>query len=76
MEKATLRQYARDLRRNSTDTEKHLWYYAERISDGTGSSQHYTDEAIIHVSRLQHALVTGGRCSGDRHVDAGFESVA
>ena len=27
MEKATLRQYARELRRNSTDTEKHLWYY-------------------------------------------------
>ena len=27
MEKATLREYARDLRRNSTDTEKHLWYY-------------------------------------------------
>ena len=27
MEKAILRQYARDLRRNSTDIEKHLWYY-------------------------------------------------
>jgi very-short-patch-repair endonuclease len=27
MEKAKLRQYARDLRHNSTDTEKHLWYY-------------------------------------------------
>ena len=27
MGKAILRQYARDLRRNSTDTEKHLWYY-------------------------------------------------
>ncbi|MCH9763783.1 MAG: DUF559 domain-containing protein [Gammaproteobacteria bacterium] len=27
MEKTKLRQYARDLHRNSTDTEKHLWYY-------------------------------------------------
>ncbi len=27
IEKATLRQYARDLRRHSTDTEKHLFYY-------------------------------------------------
>lgn len=26
MDKATLRQYARDLRKNSTDAEKHLWY--------------------------------------------------
>jgi very-short-patch-repair endonuclease len=26
MDKAKLRQYARDLRRNSTDAEKHLWY--------------------------------------------------
>ncbi len=27
MEKAKLRQYARDLRKNSTDAEKHLWYH-------------------------------------------------
>ena len=27
MGKATLRQYARDLRRNSPYTKKHLWYY-------------------------------------------------
>ena len=27
MEKAKLRQYARELRQNSTDAEKHLWYY-------------------------------------------------
>src|SRR4051812_7758384 len=26
MDKAMLRQYARDLRKNSTDAEKHLWY--------------------------------------------------
>jgi very-short-patch-repair endonuclease len=26
MDKAKLRQYARDLRKNSTDAEKHLWY--------------------------------------------------
>ena len=27
MEKSVLRQRARDLRKNSTDAEKHLWYY-------------------------------------------------
>jgi very-short-patch-repair endonuclease len=27
MDKSILRQFARDLRRNSTDAEKHLWYY-------------------------------------------------
>ena len=26
MDKAKLRQYAGDLRKNSTDAEKHLWY--------------------------------------------------
>lgn len=26
MDKAKLRQYARDLRKNSTDAERHLWY--------------------------------------------------
>jgi very-short-patch-repair endonuclease len=27
MEKSTLRQRARDLRKNSTDAERHLWYH-------------------------------------------------
>jgi len=27
MEKSTLRQHARDLRKNSTDAERHLWYH-------------------------------------------------
>ncbi|WP_156413347.1 DUF559 domain-containing protein, partial [Legionella spiritensis] len=27
MEKSVLRQRARDLRKNSTDAERHLWYY-------------------------------------------------
>ena len=27
MDKSTLRQYAKNLRRQSTDTEHHLWYY-------------------------------------------------
>lgn len=27
MEKATLRQYARDLRKNCTDVERLLWYF-------------------------------------------------
>ena len=27
MDKSTLRQYAKNLRRQSTDTEQHLWYY-------------------------------------------------
>lgn len=27
MDKSVLRQRARDLRRNSTDAERHLWYY-------------------------------------------------
>ena len=27
MDKSTLRQYAKNLRKQSTDTEQHLWYY-------------------------------------------------
>jgi very-short-patch-repair endonuclease len=27
MDKSTLRQHARDLRKNGTDAERHLWYY-------------------------------------------------
>ncbi len=27
MEQSVLRQRARDLRKNSTDAERHLWYY-------------------------------------------------
>ena len=27
MDKSTLRQHARELRKNSTDAERHLWYY-------------------------------------------------
>ena len=27
MEKSTLRQRARDLRKNGTDAERHLWYH-------------------------------------------------
>ena len=27
MDKSTLKQRARDLRKNSTDAERHLWYY-------------------------------------------------
>lgn len=29
------------------------WYYDERIYDGTGSSQHYTDEAILACHELR-----------------------
>ena len=33
MEQATLRQHARDLRKNSTDAERHLWYYPQTKSE-------------------------------------------
>jgi very-short-patch-repair endonuclease len=47
MEKAILRQYARDLRRNSTDTEKHLWYYLRANRLGHKFKRHVPIEGFI-----------------------------
>jgi len=68
MEKAKLRQYARDLRHNSTDTEKHLWYYLRanrlghkfkrrvRIEGFIGGFVCFQKRLIIELDGGQHLI--------------------
>ncbi|CAK3733832.1 hypothetical protein VCRA2120E57_1660001 [Vibrio crassostreae] len=35
------------------DSIEYIWYHSERVFDGTGSSQVYTDEAILICHQLR-----------------------
>lgn len=68
VEKSVLRQRARDLRKNSTDAERHLWYYlrANRI-EFKFKRQVPLGEYIVDFVCLEKRLII--ELDGGQHMD-------
>lgn len=68
MEKSVLRQRARDLRKNSTEAEKHLWYYLRANRLGFKFKRQVPlGEYIVDFACLEKRLVI--ELDGGQHMD-------
>ena len=68
MEKSTLRQRARDLRKNSTDVERHLWYHIRANRLGFKfKRQAPIGEYIVDFVCLEKRLII--ELDGGQHMD-------
>ena len=61
---------ARQLRRNSTDTEQHLWYFlrAKRLNGYKFKRQYIIGNYIVDFICIEHRLIIG--LDGSQHMDA------
>ena len=68
MEKSVLRQRARDLRKNSTDAERHLWYYLRASRLGFKFKRQVPiGEYIVDFACLEKRLII--ELDGGQHMD-------
>jgi very-short-patch-repair endonuclease len=68
MEKSTLKQRARDLRKNSTDAEKHLWYHLRANRLGFKFKRQVpVGEYIVDFVCLEKRLII--ELDGGQHMD-------
>jgi very-short-patch-repair endonuclease len=68
MEKAVLRQRARDLRKSSTDAERHLWYYLRANRLGFKFKRQVPiGQYIVDFACLEKRLII--ELDGSQHMD-------
>ncbi len=68
MEKSVLKQRARDLRKNSTDAERHLWYYLRAHRLGVKFKRQVPiGEYIVDFVCLEKRLII--ELDGGQHMD-------